>query len=192
MKNRKQLASANYKPRRGRPQKGYIKKFIYILGFIFILSLLFFHCGKTEEDLLLESVDEIGDFAEDRDIDGVLSYISNNYSDDEERTFEDIEELLREYFGKFRGIVVNVLATKIIKVEVPNAEIETELALSSGAAKLFRKAVRYSGQFYRFTINLVKEGEKWRCKKALWEEMTLQELFPESTKLLRKLFPNLF
>jgi hypothetical protein len=77
-------------------------------------------------------------------------------------------------------------------VTVPEAEIEIEVALSSGAAKIFRKAVRYAGQFYRFNIKLEKEEETWKCKTASWKYITLEELFPESFKILKKLFPNAF
>ena len=165
--------------------------FVYFIFLLLALSLLFVHCGKSEEELILKAVNRTGDFAEERDIDGVLSFISTDYSDEEARTYEDIEKLLKEYFDRYRGIVVNVLATKIIKIEPPQAEIETELALSSGAAKLFRKAVRYSGQFYRFNFTLVKEGERWRCKYAYWDIIPLEELLPESAKILRALFPNI-
>ncbi|MCK4761919.1 MAG: hypothetical protein KAW12_06950 [Candidatus Aminicenantes bacterium] len=167
----------------------------YLVGFVlvlFVLSSFFFYCGKSEEDTILETVDKIGDYTEDRDMDGLLDFISADYSDDEERTYADIEELVKKHFDRSRGIVVNVLVTKITTLAVPEAELETELALSSGAAKLFRKAVRYSGRFYRFRLSLVKEGEVWRCKKAHWEQIYLHELFPESVKLMKKLFPNLF
>lgn len=141
--------------------------------------------------MIRDAVDEIGDYAENRDIEGVLSCVSIDYTDDEGRTYADIEELLTEYFDRYRGIVVNVLGTNITKIEMPEAEIETELALSSGAAKLFRKAVRYTGQFYRFNLTLVKEGEKWRCKYAYWEVIPLEDLLPESLKIIKKIFPNI-
>jgi len=172
-------------------QKTQVSRFVFYVFLFLTMPLLFVNCGKSEEELILKAVDQIGDYAEERNIDGVLNFISTDYADDESRTYADIEELLTEYFDRYRGIVVNVLATKIIKIELPQAEIETELALSSGAAKLFRKAVRYSGQFYRFDLSLIKEGEKWRCKHAYWEVIPLEDLLPESVKILRAIFPNL-
>ncbi|MGD2089012.1 MAG: hypothetical protein PVH61_22730 [Candidatus Aminicenantes bacterium] len=170
--------------------------FGYLVVFIVALSLfsgIFFNCsGKSEEDLVRETVDKIGDYAESRDMEGILLYVSDDYSDDENRTVDDIKEILGKYFDRYRGIVVNVLATKVLNVTVPESEIEIEVALSSGAAKLFRKAVRYAGQFYRFNLKLVKEEEMWKCKTASWRYITLDELFPESFKILKKLFPNAF
>ena len=167
------------------------RRFVFFVFILICFSLFFYRCGKSEEDVIMEAVDRLGDFAEERDIDGVLGFISTDYSDDEERGYEDIEKLLNEYFDRYRGIVVNVLATRIIKIEVPRAQIETELALSSGAAKVFRKAVRYTGEFYRFDLDLVKEGERWRCKYARWERIPMENLLPESFKIIKKLFPGL-
>ena len=171
----------------------YFGYFVVFIAGLSLFSVIFFNCsGKLEEDLVRETVDKIGDYAESRDMEGILLYVSDDYTDDENRTIDDIEELLKKYFDRYRGIVVNVLATKVLQVTVPEAEIEIEVALSSGAAKIFRKAVRYAGQFYRFNVKLGKEEETWKCKTASWKYITLDELFPESFKILKKLFPNAF
>lgn len=171
----------------------YFDYFAICFVLLFILSSFFFNCsGKSEEDLLLETLDKISDYAENRDVDDILLYVSDEYTDDEDRNIEDIEELLRKYFDRYRGIVVNVLGTKVLHVTPPEAEIETDVALSSGAAKIFRKAVRYAGQFYRFNVKMVKEEKIWKCKTVSWKYITLEELFPESFKMLKELFPNAF
>jgi hypothetical protein len=173
-----------------------MKKYNYFSGFVFFLSFVillsgFYNCSKkTEEELVIEAVEKIGDYAEDMDINGFLSCISDEYADDEERTFEDIENLISQYFAMYRGIAVNLLGKKIIYVTPPDAEIEAEVGLSSGAAKIFRKAVRYSGQFYRFKLILVKEDEQWKVKKASWENISQGDLLPESVEIIKELFPN--
>lgn len=162
------------------------------LPVIFMAAVLI-NCGgsKTEEDYIKESIDAIGEFAEDGDAAGILGYVSDSYSDYEERTIDDIRELLQSYMQRYsRGIAVNLLGLRFGSVGVTEAEVELEVALSSGAAKVFRKAVRYAGQFYRFRVGLVKEGEKWKVKKAAWENISMTELFPESLEILEKLFPN--
>jgi hypothetical protein len=159
---------------------------------IFSLCLILVGCsGKTEKDRILDTVEKIGDFAEDRDLDGILGFLSVDYSDEEGRTAPDIAELLEKYLEQYRGIAVNMLATKVQSIELPNAEIDTEVSLSSGAAKAFRKLVRFSGRLYRFNLKLVKEDKTWKLKSASWMSMTLEELFPESAKILREIFPNI-
>jgi hypothetical protein len=164
------------------------KSLISLLGLSFIfLSLI--GCGKkTEEDILLENVAQIGKLAEDRNLTEVLSYISPNYLDDEERTASDIADIIDQYLERYRGIAINLLATKIKTLTLPNAEIETEVSLSSGAAKFLRKAMNYAGAFYRFNVKLVKTGEKWHVVSASWYPISLHELFPESAKIFKDLF----
>lgn len=164
------------------------------IGFAILISLVLFFSGcsgKSEEDLLLETIEKIGEYAEDRDVDGILLYISDSYSDENERTIEDVEDLLAEYLEKYRGIVVNILGTKINELNPLDAVAEIETAFSSGAAKIFRKAVRYSGRCYRFKVEFVKEDEKWKVKYASWNDVSQDELFPESKETLKELFPNL-
>lgn len=164
----------------------------FIVAIMVFLAFSSWGCGKkTEKEILLETIDKIGDYAEDRDLDPILGYISDSYSDDENRTADDIGDLLADNIEKYRGIVVNVLSTNIIEMAPPNASVETEVAFSSGAAQIFRKAVRYAGEFYRFKIDFIREEETWKVKYASWEYVSMEELFPESMKVLKKLFPDI-
>ena len=164
----------------------------FIVTIMIFITFSSWGCGKkTEKDILLETIDKISDYAEDRDLDPILAFISDSYSDDENRTAEDIGDLLAENIEKYRGIVVNLLSTKIIEIIPPNASVETEIALSSGAAQVFRKAVRYTGEFYRFKLDFIKEEKKWKVKRASWEYIPMEELFPESMKILKELFPDI-
>lgn len=146
--------------------------------------------GKTEEELIVETLHTMGDCAEDRDFDGIMDYISDTYADDEERTIEEIGDLLADNIERFRGIVVNILGTRITDLKPTHANVETEVSFSSGAAQLFRKAVRYSGRVYRFNVEMVKEGEKWRVQYASWASVSEREMLPESKKKMEELFPN--
>jgi len=174
-----------------------MKKITLIKCIVLPLIILFFgavlsNCSseKTEEELVFESIDEIGALAEKRDVSGILTYISVDYSDDEDRTLDDIEALIQQYISSFRGIVVSVLAKKTELLTPPNATLVVEVALSSGAAKMFRKAVPYTGRFYRFNVGMIKEGEKWIVKKAAWKDISMAELDTASAKILKELFPD--
>ena len=100
-------------------------------------------------------------------------------------------EMLQEYFARYRGIVIHILATKVLEIKAAEATIETDVALSSGAAVVFRKAVPFSGEFYRFRCQLVRRDAGWLVAAAEWEYLTLEDLFPESLKILRQIFPDL-
>jgi hypothetical protein len=170
----------------------YLKSIRFAALLLLVLSFCSWGCsGKSEEDLILETIEEIGDYGEDRDKYGILSCISDSYSDDKERTKENIETLLEENFDKYQGIVVNILGTELIEVNPPHANVEIDTAFSSGAAKMFRKLVRFSGHCYRFKVELIKEDDQWKVKSASWEYITEDELTSESAKILKELFPRL-
>lgn len=169
----------------------YQKKIIYLIT-IFLL-LFFSSCSqKSEKDYILETIDKIGNYTENKNVDGIIKCISEKYSDIEGRTISDIRNLLKKYFKRYFGIVTNILKTKILEIKSSNAKIETDVAFSSGAAKVFRKVVRYSGELYRFTIFLKKENNIWKIRSVSWQYITIDELFPGSIKILKKNFPNTF
>jgi len=168
---------------------------IFFKIFIFVvcpLGLSFWGCsGQSEKDILLETIESIVDYGEKRDVAGVLSWISTSYLDDEKRSFEDLNQILDEYLEKYRGIAVNLLSSKISKIEVTDAVVETEMAFSSGAAKMFRKLINFSGSCYRFNLKLVKETNRWKIRSASWKYVSPEELFPESMNIIQKLFRKL-
>jgi hypothetical protein len=163
------------------------------LIFFILASLVLCHCSKekTDRDLILEMVGSVQDFVENKYLTAIMDLLTDDFEDMENRDRDDIEKLLGEYFERYQGIVVHVLGSKILRLEGGEAEMETEVSLSSGAAKIFRKLVRYSGQTYRFTLSLVKTESGWRVTYAQWRYITLDELFPESFELLKEIFPDL-
>ena len=149
------------------PKRIQLKKIICILFFIFILFIS--NCSKkTDKDKIMETINTIADLAEDRDLDELLRYLSDDYYDDEERDFNDIEDLVKKYFKRYRGIVIKIIKTKIIEIKTPDAIIETDISISSGAAKLLRKLARLTQFTYRFKVSLKKENEIWKVIKVSW------------------------
>jgi len=96
--------------------------------------------------------------------------------------------MIEEYFRQYRGIVIHVLSTRIIEIDTPEASVETEVALSSGAARVFRRLVRLSTENYRLKINLIKRNERWQVRFAEWKYVAFEELFPESLTIFNKIF----
>ena len=158
-----------------------------------MVSLTLCRCSKekSDQELILEMVGRVQDHVENKYLTAIMDLLAEDFLDMENRGREEIEELLGEYFERYRGIVVHILGSKILRLEGKEAEIETEVSLSSGAAKIFRKLIRYSGQTYRFTLSLIKTDAGWRVTYAQWRYITLDELFPESFKILKQIFPDL-
>lgn len=147
--------------------------------------------SRSEEDLIRESIKKAAAYVEDNDLERTMEYISPDYTDDRERTVEDIAQLLESYLGKYRGIAINLLSIKITGLNPPEADIETDLGLSSGALQAFRTMSKYAGYFYRFKLKLNKSAKTWQVKSASWEQISQRELNKEAAENLKKLFPNL-
>lgn len=171
-----------------------LKSMIRLVIPVLVVSLTgFFFCGRVESDRdrILGLIDSLESMAEKKYTASILDCLSDDFRDMEDRSKPEIEKLLNSYFDRYTGIVVNILSSRFVSLKPPQAEVETDVSLSSGAAKMFRNLVAYSGQTYRFAIELEKQGEQWKIVHASWRYVSLQELFPESMKILKKLFPKL-
>jgi hypothetical protein len=167
-------------------QKGLVFSFIFFL--IFFLTL----CKeKTDEELILEMMENLGEYAEKKDMSSIMINLADDYQDFEGRGKKETQDLINKYFESYRGIAINVLSTRIEEIQSLEASIQTEVAFSSGAAKVFRKLVRYSTENYRLKIKLLKRDDRWQIQYAEWTYVTLKELFPESLSILKKIFPDL-
>jgi len=163
---------------------------------VFILSILayavfYVSCGpKTDEDQIRELMKEAGQHIEKKDITSLMGLLSDDYSDYRGRDKNQTQDMVQTYFSEFRRIVVHVLSTRIDEIDLGEATIRTDAALSSGAAKALRKLVPVSTDNYRFKIELIKKQGRWWIRYAEWIHIGFEELFPESLSIIKKLFPD--
>jgi ketosteroid isomerase-like protein len=146
---------------------------------------------KTEEDVILELVDTLARLAEKKDLETIMTCFADDFSDFEGRDKAGLKALLAGYFSGRTGIVVHRLSSRIETLEISQASLQTEVALSSGGAEALRRLVRISPDNYRIKIGLAKDGEGWLIQSAEWSYISLNELFPESLTMLKKIFPKL-
>ena len=159
--------------------------------FLIFASWLFVSCRqKNETEIIAALVVDMAVRAEKRDAAGLIANLADDFRDYQGFDRSRIAEMLQEYFSRFRGIVVHVLASRIVIEDARNAAVVTEVSLSSGAAQAFRKLIRFTGENYRFQFRLRKNG-RWLITEGKWEYVAVESLFPESLKILRELFPNL-
>ena len=156
---------------------------------IFSLTSFLVSCKeKTDRDLILDLVDDVSKFAEKKDLAGIMTTFAEDYSDFEGRGKKETEYMINNYFKRYKGIVIHLLSTRIDEINTPEASIQTEAALSSGAAKVFRKFVKFSTENYRLNIKLIKTNDTWKVKHATWRYVSLEDLYPESLSIFNKIF----
>ena len=156
------------------------------LIYLMVLCLLILNCkGKTEEDFVIETVEKVASYAEDKDVEGLLNLLTPDYKDSAGRTVEELADLVDQYLERYPGIAIHILATKVNSLKLPEADITTEVQLSSGAAQIFRKLVKVGGYYYRFDVKLVKKDKLWLIKSASWLSISQYELSIRSKKNLK-------
>jgi phytoene dehydrogenase-like protein len=156
------------------------------------LSIISLVCTgpKTDEDQIRELMEEAGRHIEKKDLKSLMDLLAVDYTDFRGRDKIQTQDMVRTYFSEFRGIVVHVLGTRIDEITPPKATIQTDAALSSGAAKALRKLIQVSTDNYRFQVELTKKQDRWLIKYAEWMPIGIEELFPESLAILKKLFSD--
>lgn len=168
------------------------KRSIRILFLGLLIVSLFTSCGeKSDKVLILELMDEAGRLIEQKDAEGLMLFVAEDYSDFQQRNKRATEEMVKHYFLEYQGIVTYVLSTRIDEITQAEASIRTDVLVSSGSAQLFRKFVKFAGDYYRINAKLVKRNGFWLLHYAEWEYISLDHLFPASVSLLKRIFPGL-
>lgn len=162
-----------------------------LVGILFIFLLI--SCGeKSDKMLILELMEKAGQFIEEKDAESLMQFVAEDYVDFRGRNKSETENMVKQYFLDFQEIVTHILSTKVDEITLGEATIRTDVLVSSGGAQLFRKFVKFAGDYYRITARLVKRDGIWFLQYAEWEYISLDTLFPESVSILKKIFPNLF
>ncbi len=162
-----------------------------ILVPFFLVCMLGFCGKKSKEDVILDLMEKVGEYVENKDAENLLIYFAEDYEDFQGRNKSQTRVMINQYFQDYHSIVSHVLSTHIEEVTAIEASIKTDVLVSSGGAKLFRKFVKYAGDYYRIKAKLVKREGLWQLQYAEWSYINLKDLFPESVSILRKIFPNL-
>ena len=167
-------------------------RLFFVLGLgLLLLGAVACKKEKTEEEKLLDYVAVIGEDVEAEKLDRLVQYLDKDFEDFQGRDLDAAEELIEKYFDRYKQIAFNMLGARVISLDGDIAEMEVEVSLSSGAAKMLRKLVKYSGQCYRFKLDLKRPFGEWKIVYAEWRYMPLDQLFPESFEMLKEIFPKI-
>ena len=159
---------------------------IFVL--IAVCAIVLASCApKTDEAQIRELMNEAGRHIENKQLSSLLDLLSDDYTDFRGRDKTQTKDMVQTYFREFRGIVVHLLSTQIDGIDLDRASLRTDAAISSGAVQALRKLVPVSTDNYRFQIELIKTQDRWMIRYAEWKHIGMEELFPESLSILKKL-----
>jgi hypothetical protein len=146
---------------------------------------------RTVEDEVIETIDQLFSLAEKKDLSAILAVVAADFRDFQDRDKAGLGALLASYFEGRTGIVAHRLGLQITSLEADRADVETEVALSSGGAETLRRLVRISPDVYRLRLEFSRTESSWLVRYAEWSSIGLDGLLPESLIELKKIFPKL-
>jgi hypothetical protein len=165
----------------------------WLLPGLLTAALLWPSCHRrTEEDVIIETIDRLVHLAERKDLGAILALIAEDFADFEGRDKAGLHALLASYYEGRTGIVAHRLSTRVSALEADRATVEADVALSSGGAEALRRLIRFSPDVYRIRIDLSMIGGSWLVCSAEWSPIGLDGLLPESLVQLKKIFPRLW
>jgi hypothetical protein len=162
-----------------------------LLAVLLLIAASLSSCrSRSDKDGVAAVLEKVTASVEDKDVDRLIACLGANYMDFEGRDRIATRAMVEEYFSRYRGIKAKVLASRIAVGEGGTAAADVDVSLYSGVGAALRKAVGFSGENYRVSCTLRRETD-WRIVEARWEYVPVQDLFPESLEILRKIFPDL-
>ena len=159
-----------------------------------LTGLLVLACGGPSDETRIRGLlEEATVRAEKRDVAGLRELFAAEYRDFQGRDADGTLRLVKDHLDRYRGVVIHLLGARLGEIGTDGvASVECEIAMSHGAAEVLRKLIRFTGEYYRFRMEVRRTGPaEWRFTYAEWESIGLEGLFPESLDILRKLFPGL-
>ncbi len=171
--------------------KGNLKKIA--IGAMTIILLIPGGCRKkSTAEVIHDRLENIIKLAEKKATDPLMECLTADYQDFELHGKSETQSLLNDHFRQFKGIVIHPLSFRLKNVLTDRAQVELEIALSSGAAEVLRQLIPFSFENYRFMLNLRQDAGNWVISYAEWKPIPLEELYPESLAVFKKLFPEMF
>lgn len=159
-----------------------------------ILIMLFFGLvagacrQETEQDRVFALIDRLTGLAEKKELEAIMASFADDFSDFEGRDKAGLRDLLRGYMDGRTGIVVHRLGGRVEFGEEGQADLQMDIALSSGGAEALRRLVRISPDLYRIRVELVRPADRWLIRWAEWNAVGLSEVLPESLGPLKEIF----
>jgi len=159
-----------------------------------LTAVLSASCGKpSDESRIRALLERAVALAEKKDAAGLRGLFAPDYRDFQGRDAAGALGLITGYLDRFSGIVIHLLAVRVGEAGPDGpTPVECEVSLSHGAAEVFRRLIRYSGEYYGFRIDVRRdEAGEWRFAAAEWQSIGLAGLSPEALAVLKELFPGL-
>ena len=153
------------------------------VGYLFIIVLmstaLITSCKKpmTDEEIITQIINDCGDLTEEKDLKGVMSYVSDSYKDAQGYGRDDIKGYLFVYFRQHERIGVFVRHVDV-EVKGDSAEAVVKVIFTGGEGiEGVGDVVPSSGSGYQLDLKFAREEGDWMVVRAKWTDIGFVEAF---------------
>lgn len=143
-----------------------------------VCAALFFACSKpkSDVDLVAESIKNIAEAAEAKDVKGVMKYVSNDFRGDDGSDRNNVKGILVSQLLNADSISIFIRG---LEVEVTGGQAAAHLRVVMTRGKPVKKIAdipRDRADAFRFEMILKKEDGLWKVVSAGWERVGLAGL----------------
>ncbi|NOZ84761.1 MAG: hypothetical protein GXP49_00580 [Deltaproteobacteria bacterium] len=114
----------------------------------------------SDEEMIRQILDKAQVYAGDRDREGLLSLVADDYSDDQGMKKNDLSRLIAFWFLRSKSIGVHFMHTSI-KVTGNNARVDTQAVLTRGTGAL-GSVIPTDASVYDLQIQLERRDKQWK------------------------------
>ncbi|AGH94559.1 hypothetical protein [Pseudobdellovibrio exovorus] len=158
-------------------------KNIAVLIVIFVLGFAIYRATRPKPDeraFLLALPAHIAALAEKQQGGEIKKFISKNYSDSKNRTFQDVGGIITAYMLRGGAISVYTLKPQVKSLDIttdpPKAHLTFQAALAQGARNAGAlDLIPESASYYDFSLQMEKtDDDGWQVYSAEWEPVSIQ------------------
>jgi len=130
----------------------------------------------SPEEQVRKTIDEAVKAARERDIKGLASLVSDQYTDREGNDKEKVVSHVRVLFLLHRNLYVVAKVSSVACPEPVRARVVVFAALASVPSGVVPDLKKLSADVYRFDLTMVDEEGSWRVVRAAWAPATVKDL----------------
>lgn len=143
------------------------------LGLLLLAALCLYGCSSAEpespEAQIRAVIEQIEQAAEERNRRGISEHISERYQDEQGRSRDDVENILRAYL--FRNANINLFITlhSMTPLSPQEYRVELSVAMAGKSVPAATEASRLKADWQRFALLFVDESAgdgEWKVSRA--------------------------
>ena len=141
-----------------------------------LLTCLLIGCAdeKSAEELFKQTLTEMEESAQQRDIDALMDHVSPDYQDSDGRTREDIRKIAQIHFLRNRKLHIYKHVTQLDMVDETFAEVVVLVAIAGQPIKSVDTLANLRAELMQFKFTF-QYDDRWLMQSAEWSRAGISD-----------------